>query len=124
MLRKALKERLSNVKYISEIETIWKKKLEKEYKDLKLTEPKEPWIAKQMNGVYKDEIQKDVELYVNNLIDSPAFDITSATAFFNSSINTNSKLITIFQTMLDEIRNNIIERTREKDFKLSSLFEK
>jgi len=124
VLRKALKERLSNVKYVSEIETIWKKKLEKEYKDLKLTEPKEPWIAKQMNGVYKDEIQKDVELYVNNLIDSPAFDITSATTFFNSSINTNSKLITIFQTMLDEIRNNIIERTREKDFKLSSLFEK
>ncbi len=124
VLRKALKQSLSNVKYVTEIETKWKQTLTKEYKDLKLTEPKEPWIAKQMNGVYKDRIQKEIESYINDLIDSPAFDITSATAFFNSSINTNSKLVTIFQTMLDEIRNTIIEKTREKDLSLQTLFDK
>lgn len=122
--KEELKKILNDRKFATRIIKQWRDKLEKEYKETTTTEPKESWINRQLNVVRKDEVDKDVEEYINDLIESPHFDIAQATAMMNSSININSKLVQILQIMFNETRENIIERNRELDFEMNDVFSK
>lgn len=122
--KEELKKILNDRKYATRIIKQWRDKLEQEYKNTTTTEPKESWINRQLNTVRRDEVDRDVEEYINNLVESPHFDIAEATAMMNSSINTNSKLVDILQIMFNETRENIIERNRELDFEMNDVFNK
>jgi hypothetical protein len=127
-LKKGIKKDLAHIKNVPEVETKWKERLTKEYDENKeslgITESKVEWISKQMNTVHKDAIQKDVEAEVNKIIESVGYDIQSGTYYFSSALNTNSKLVQIFQFILDEIRAKITDMVTTKDVQFEKLFNK
>lgn len=123
-LRKALKLKLSNLKYLPELETMWVNKLKEEYKLSPKNISQKEWIAYSINNTYKDDINADIEQYLNQLINNPSFDISIANHYFNDSINTNSHLIQIFNQILNEIKEEINSKMREKEIELLNAFNK
>ena len=123
-LKKGALKKFINRKFATKVIYNWKQKLSKEFDDLGYTGNKISWINNAMNTTYKVAIDKDVEDYVRNIIESPGFDISMASKLFLSGINTNSKLIQIFQSLINEIRENILTKTRTKDLELKTIFDK
>lgn len=123
-LRNALKLKLSNLKYLPELETMWKNKLKEEYKSSPKNLSQTEWIANAMNTTYKEDIDLDIQEYLNKLINNPSFDISIGTHFFNDAINTNSHLIQIFNQILNEVKEDINQTMRKKEFELKELFDK
>lgn len=119
----ALVEILNDRKYASQVIKDWRDRLSKEYNALGIIIPKNEWIQDQMDNVYSNEIDEDVRKYAEKIVSDPHFDISMATNFLNAGINTNSKLVQIMQTMIDEVRNNIIEQSRTKDLELKKVFD-
>ena len=116
-------ELLNQRRYGGEVLYRWKNKLTKEFKDTGRTGNVEEWVNEQIETTYKDEIDQEIKDYTINIVESPGWDIGMSTFLFNSGINTNSKLVQIFQKMIDEIRNNILNLTRTKDIELKGLFD-
>lgn len=115
---------LNNRKYAGKVLAKWKQKLEKQHFDLQIPEGKTAWVSKMMNTTYADEIDKEVEDYANSIVYDIHFDISLGTKLFVSGISTNSKLVQIMQNLINGIRENIIRRDRDNDFKLKSIFDK
>lgn len=122
-IRKAVVNKLNNRKYAYEVIYRWEQKLKAQHKALGITEPVESYMTRLMNTTHKQEIDEEVKNYILDIIENPQFDITSATMMFNTSMNTNSKMVTLFQNIINEVRNKIIERTRAADFELKELFD-
>lgn len=115
---------LSTLKHQPEVEKKWKDKLTKQYKDLKIeNKTLDEYIVQEMNNTYVEEIQNDVVEAANKTVNEVSFDISAATKYLNSAINTNSKLVQIFQNILNDIRNSIIKSVRSNDQKLKDLFD-
>ncbi len=124
-LSKILESELSDIKYTPQVATDWKNKLGKEFKARGITYISQTeWVAQQMNTVYKDAIQNDIDAYIRNLISGIGSDISMAAVNFLDGINNNSRLVQVTMQLFTETRNNIITRTRESDFKLKELFTK
>ena len=123
-MRKGIKKQLYNRKYAYEVIAKREEKYRKQHADLNMKEPVENYISRMMNEVDKEEIDTEVVKHIDGIIENPQFDITWATGYFNSGLNTNSKLVQLFVTIAGETRNNIIERGREKDFEMRDLFER
>lgn len=123
-LKNAIKLKLSTLKYLPKLETMWIEKLKLEYKSSPKTISQTEWIANAMNTTYKNDIEMDIEDEVNMLVNNPSFDIHIGTHFFSSAINTNSHLIQIFNQILAEVKEEINQTMREKEFELKSLFDK
>ncbi len=102
-LKKAFIEKYNKKEYATEVLYKYRKKLGKQYKDLKITESKKSWVAKQMNGPYKEEIAQKVKEHVTGIVEDHAFDITTATAVMNTSINTNSKLVQMLHNLIAKL---------------------
>jgi len=115
---------LNNRKYASEVLHKWEIKLGKKYNTLGLKENKTNWVGRQMNTIYKEEIDADVKENANKLVNNVDYDITKLTGLFVSGISTNSKLIKIMQNLVNEVRGNIIKTIRNKDFELKPIFDK
>lgn len=124
MKKKGVIKVLNDRKYAAQVMARWKTKLEKQHKDLNISENKASWVARMMNNTYKDEIDADVEEYVNGVVNNVHFDISTLTGLFVSGISTNSKLVQIMQNLINTVRENIIRRDRDNDFELKSLFDK
>lgn len=122
-LKNAIKLKLSTLKYLPELETMWINKLKTEYKSSPKSISQTEWIANAMNTTYKEDIDADIEDYLNKLINNPSFDISIGTHFFNDSINTNSELIQIFNQILNEVKEEINQTMREKEVELKYLFD-
>lgn len=123
-MRKGMRQQLYNRKYAYEVIAKREAKYRKQHAQLELKEPVENYISRMMNEVDKDEIDAEVKKHIDDIIENPQFDITWATGYFNSGLNTNSKLVQLFMTIISDTRNNIIERGREKDFEMRDLFER
>ena len=123
-LKNAIKLKLSTLKYLPELETMWINKLKTEYKSSPKSISQTEWIANAMNTTYKEDIDADIEDYLNKLINNPSFDISIGTHFLSSAINTNSHLIQIFNQILNEVKEEINQTMRTKEFELKGLFDK
>lgn len=124
-LKKILKNELLDIKYLPQVEADWKNKLSKEYDERGIRNISKPeWIVEQMQTSYKDQIEEDMQKYLNNLLDGIGNDISSAAVTFLDGINNNSRLVQITMQLLTESREKIISKTREFDFELKELFEK
>jgi len=120
-----LRKELADIKYTPQVATDWRNKLNKEYKDRGIvSKSQSEWVANEMNTTYKDQIQSDINSYINNLLDGIGDDISSAAVSFLDGINNNSRLVQITMQMFTEARNRTIERTRQSDFELKELFDK
>lgn len=124
-LVKVLRNELSDIKYTPQVTTDWRNRLSKEYKVRGINNiSANEWIANQMNTIYKDEIDEDINKYINNLLDGIGNDISTAAVNFLDGINNNSRLVQITMQLFTEARNRIIERTKQSDFELKELFDK
>jgi hypothetical protein len=118
-----LKTTINNIRYLPEIEDDWRKKLAVEYAKQGITGiSKTEWVAQQMNNAYKDEIQEDLDNYVDNLLTGVGTDISAASALILDGINNNSRLVSIVMNFITQARNKIIEQTTEGDIKENKLF--
>jgi hypothetical protein len=118
-----LKTTINNIRYLPEIEDDWRKKLSVEYAKQGITGiSKTEWVAQQMNNVYKDEIQENLDNYVDNLLTGVGTDISAASALILDGINNNSRLVSIVMNFITQARNKIIEQTTEGDIKENKLF--
>jgi len=125
------KEHLNNIKYFPKVEANWKEKLTKEYETLykgntiKLKDNlnKKNWVNKKLIEA-KEEIDNDVNTAINDLVDSPSFDINYFTQNFLSALETNSDIVQMTQVILSEIRNSIIEEVNPIHLELSNLHKK
>tara|TARA_R110002050_G_scaffold73244_2_gene157620 strand:+ start:1444 stop:7116 length:5673 start_codon:yes stop_codon:yes gene_type:complete len=125
------KENLNNPLYFPKVEVKFREKLAKEYQALykgntaKLNDKagKKMWINKKMIES-KDEIQLEVKKAIDDLVDSPAFDINYFTQNFLSALETNSDIVQMTQVILSEIRDNIIVEVTPIHKKLANLHSK
>jgi len=124
MNKRGMADVLNDRKYAGKVLAKWKTKLEKQYDILQLSENKTRWVARAMNTTYAKEIDADVEKFANGIVNDTHFDISWATYMFVSGISTNSKLVQIMQGLINTVRDNIIKRVRESDFKLDNVFNK
>ena len=122
-LKNAIKLKLSTLKYLPKLETMWINKLKTEYKSSPKSISQTEWIANAMNTTYKEDIDADIEDYLNKLINNPSFDISIGTHFLSSAVNTNSQLIQIFNQILTEVKEEINQTMREKEAELKILFD-
>ena len=105
--------------------TDWKNKLTLKYN--KLTNPKlskDEWIGEQMNTVYYDEIQKDLEKAAREIIENPYTDITKFSKTWEDLLNINSPLINIMSNIIGKMRNVIIDKINNASFEFGKMFDK
>lgn len=113
---------LANNKYLTQVETDWRIKLEKEYRDLKIiSESKTEWITRQMNTERKAEIDADLATKAQEIVEGVDYDITKSVASLADPLNTNGKLFQVVVNMIAGTRNRINERILEVDFELDAL---
>lgn len=124
VVKDIVKSELTDKKYASEVITKWRNKLAKEYNPNTTSLSKTEWIVNQLNTVHNEEINNDIESYVNELVEGIGNDISSFDKLLFSSVNNNSRLIQFFQKVISGVRTKIVEKTRSKDIEMKSLFDK
>lgn len=118
-------ERFNNRTFASKVVEDFRRELVKEYNESGADPKKrDTWVNQQMNVDRKDELDEKVLDYIVGLAEEVGYDISKATLMLNSTINTNSKLVQLFQNVLNQVRERIIQRSREVDFKIKDVFDR
>ena len=108
----------------TQVETDYKKRLYKEYVDLKITgESKEEYATRMLNTRDKDVYKADLLTAAEKIASDPAFDISSFTKNFGDALNTNSKLSQIVVNIFSSVRDKIISKYRNVQVNLNDLFD-
>lgn len=114
---------LSNAKYNSKVENDHKARLEKEYKDLKITgETKNEYVTRMLNTRDKPLFQEDLIKQGKALAKNPTMDISSIVGFLSDSLNISSRLIEVVVKMVNETRESIISQFNTRDKAFGKLF--
>lgn len=108
----------------TQVETDNKKRLYKEYIDLKITgESRDEYATRMLNtrdkDIYKAELLEAAEKIAND----PAFDISSFRKNFGDAINTNSKLSQIVVNIFTSVREKITSKYKAVEVDLGKLFD-
>jgi hypothetical protein len=105
--------------------TEWRDKLFAEYSKLKIqNETREQYFGRMINGKYKEEYQQALKDSAKSIVNDPTFDISSFSLHGEDLLNTNSSLINIMSNIIGKVRDNIIQKYKDKEFELLPLFEK
>lgn len=113
---------LSDPQYNTQIETNNRIRLEKEYKDLSITEEsRNEYVSRMMNGRDKDKIKQELLDSARNLANNPTFDISAVARVLSDNLNINSRLIEIVVNIVNTTRDKIIQTFNEKSLELGEL---
>lgn len=115
---------LSSPENNTQVEADHRKRLYKEYIDLKITgESREEYATRMLNtrdkDLYKNELLEAAEKIAND----PTFDITSFTKNFGDALNTNSKLSQIVVNIFSSVRDRIVSKYKNVEISLGKLFD-
>lgn len=121
--RSAAVNLLNDRLYAPEVLFKWREKLKKEHKQLGINENVTSWVSRQMNTTYKDEVDADVLENAEAIVQDPSFDISTGSKLFDAALNTNNELIQVTQSIIDKMRNKILEEKLELSLELQKLFE-
>lgn len=129
LTKKYMAENLNDIKFHRKIEVKWKDRFNTEYNEIYGVpkskfdkQKKKDWTNSKLIE-FKTQIQKDVNVATKQLVYNRAFDITSFATQFLSSLETNSDIVQVVQTVLSEIRDNIIEELTPVEDSLLELFD-
>lgn len=108
----------------TQVETDYKKRLYKEYFDLKIKgESKEEYANRMLNTRDKEAYQKDLISAAERIANDPAFDISSFTKNWGDAINTHSKLSQVVVNIFSSIRDRIVAKYKDVEVNLGKLFD-
>lgn len=114
---------LSDPRFNTKIETDFRKRLEQEYKDLKVTgESRTQYVSRMLNTRDKEAYEQALKDSAKTLAKSPTFDITSMAKTLYDPLNTNSRLIEIVTNIVNSVRDKIITQFNTKDNQLGTMF--
>lgn len=101
---------LADPTYNTRIETDNRKRLEKEYKDLKITgEYRDEYVTRMMNTRDKDMITAEYIEAAKGLSNNVHYDISGADALWTDGLNINSNLVQLVMNMVNKTRAAIID---------------
>lgn len=118
----------SNPLYNTQVTTNWRILLSNEYKNLpeeereKISETE--YISQKLNGEYKQDYEADLKSSAEKLVYDPLIDISWTARHLYDPFNTNQPIIQILTNFIGEIRQRIVERSREKSFTIDELHKK
>lgn len=123
--KKIIRKTINDPQFHSDVVYNVRETLKKEYNTLyPQGKGQKEWVAKKLNSEeYKEIIANKVEEKVDSILYDIGDDISGMTKLLVDDLNTNNKLIQIVSTMLSEIRDRIVSRTREKNHELGRLFD-
>lgn len=114
---------LSDPRFNTKIETDFRKRLEQEYKDLKVTgESRTQYVSRMLNTRDKEAYAQALKDSASSLANDPTFDITSMAKTLYDPLNTNSRLIEIVTNIVNSVRDKIITQFNTKDNQLGTMF--
>ncbi|HEX8586041.1 MAG TPA: hypothetical protein VF680_16730 [Allosphingosinicella sp.] len=116
-------EILSDPRFNTKVETDNRIRLQKEYRDLKITgESMSEYVSRMMNTRDAARIKEELHTSALELINNPSFDISKMEGMLYDSTNTNSRLIQIVMNIISSVREKVISRFNAKNAELGKLY--
>jgi hypothetical protein len=118
------REHFNNIRFFPEVETEFREKAVREWRDLGKKGSKEEFVAGRLSTKYADDIQEALDKKITEVVENPMFDISVGERLMYTPINVSNTLVQVMNQVFMDMENERLEIERPMDKKFAELHAK